>query len=305
MSQTTQKFKPPLKNGITASRIYLSQGNGLLLDFLCAHFPHIDRTQWQNRMSAGEVFNAAGTPQHANSPGIAHSEVFYYRELPAERHIPFYERILYQDAHLLVVDKPHFLPVTPAGDYLQETLLTRLRNHTGIVDLSPIHRLDKDTAGVMLFSTQAASRAVYQGLFRQNAVHKTYLAVAPTNFNLAYPHQRSSRIIERPEQFFLTMETHGSPNSHSTITLLAQHGAHSLYQLEPRTGKKHQLRLHMSALGMPIINDVFYPTPAPVQAADFSKPLQLLAHKLAFTDPISGACHQFISEQTLMYTPPK
>lgn len=231
--------------------------------------------------------------------------MFYYRETSreSEPRIPFEEKILHIDEHLIVVDKPHFLPVIPSGRFLRETLLTRLRlrpelQYLSVEDITPIHRLDKDTAGVMLLSLNPATRRDYQAMFQEKTVRKTYEAVAPTRTDLDYPLDISSR-MERGEKFFLTRETEGEPNAHTTIELIENRGAFSLYRLTPHTGKKHQLRVHMMSLNMPLMNDALYPTPLAAGDEDYDRPLKLLAKRIEFTDPVSGEIRVFESGFTL------
>lgn len=289
----------PLKNGVAASFVNLPHGRGLLLDFLLERFPQTSAALWQARMARGEVVNQDGVVLCATSLCAGNRSVFYYREVEFEARIPFDEQILFRDAHLLVVDKPHFLPVTPAGEFLHETLLTRLRLSLNLEHISPIHRLDKDTAGVILFAIDPRHRGAYQALFAQHKAHKIYHALAPTRIDLNYPLTYSSRLVEDETQFFKMRETSGAANSSTHITLLAPRGNVSVYQLEPQTGKKHQLRAHMNALNMPIVNDAFYPVAHAFDAVDYSKPLQLLAKSIAFIDPITGEPRKFESPREL------
>ena len=231
----------------------------------------------------------------------------YYRQVENEPIIPFEPNILHLDEHLLVVDKPHFLPVTPSGRYVSQTLLAKLRNHPdlqqlAVNDISPLHRLDKDTAGVMLLSVNPSSRAYYHALFADRHIHKTYHAIAPTRSDLCYPFHIHSR-LERGEPFFLTKTVAGEPNAHTMIELIENNGAFSLYRLTPVTGKKHQLRVHMASLGMPLLHDNFYPTVntvKPQSSSDFTKPLQLLAKSIAFIDPITQQARRFDSQLRLI-----
>ena len=210
--------------------------------------------------------------------------------------------MLYRDAFLVVADKPHFLPVTPAGGYLQETLLVRLKRSLGIDTLAPMHRIDRDTAGIVLFTIQPSTRDRYQGLFRERAVHKQYEAIAPWRPELTFPFEYSSRLGESPA-FMQMQEIEGTPNSATRIALLEVRGAFARYSLQPTTGQKHQLRVHMASLGMPIVNDRIYPElqPAPSsgQVRDYNNPLQLLARSLAFTDPVTGEERFFESRRRL------
>jgi tRNA pseudouridine32 synthase/23S rRNA pseudouridine746 synthase len=275
-----------------------------LLDFLTTRFPNVSPQTWLARMQRGDVINELGQavkPEHAsNLPYPAHQRLYYYREVPNEAPIPFEEVVLYQDDHLLVVDKPHFLPVVPSGGYLTETVLVRLKNKLGLDDLVPIHRIDRDTAGLVLFAKQPASRAAYCALFSQHQVRKTYEAIAPWRAGLSWPVTRSSRIREAGH-FMLQREVPGTPNAITHIDVLEVHGDLARYQLKPVTGQRHQLRVHMLGLGLPILNDGLYPTLTPEGQPDHARPLQLLAKRLEFTDPVSGAPRLFESARQLSF----
>ncbi|MEN9865501.1 MAG: hypothetical protein RL748_1091 [Pseudomonadota bacterium] len=293
----------PIRNGLAPSYCWLPPGQWPdLLSFLIQRFPAISATVWRERMARGEVVDAAGNALHTTSPYRAGLQIFYYRELPQETPIPFREQILFQDQHLLVVDKPHFLPVTPGGRFVQETLLVRLRQQQDLPDVSPIHRLDRETAGVVIFSLQRASRGAYQALFRERAVQKVYEAMAPFRADLALPLNYRSRIEatnDPAKPFFCMQEVAGEPNAETHIDILQRHGDLAHYELRPLTGKTHQLRVHMAALGVPILNDAFYPLALPCKGDDVSQPLQLLARSIAFTDPLSGAPRHFCSLRQL------
>ena len=269
-----------------------------MLDFLVERFPAISRDVWAQRMQAGLVADEFGARVTPARPYQGHIRIYYYRDLPAEPRIPFEETVLYQDAHLVVADKPHFLPVTPSGHYLQETLLVRLKNKLGLNDLIPIHRIDRETAGLVLFSVKLAERNAYQSLFRRHEVVKHYEAIAAANRELVFPLTRKSRIVE-DKPFFRQREIEGPPNSETHIRVLQVMADIALYALSPVTGKKHQLRVHMNALGLPIINDRMYPPVANTPDDDYNKPLQLLAKSIAFTDPITGQLRQFESQLRL------
>ena len=299
----------PMLNGIKPSYLNLPHDKQYigkpLLCYLRARFPFIAENIWRARLNSGMVVNQRGEPLHENVLYQAGETIFYYREVSREDEprIPFDEKILWLDNDLIVVDKPHFLPVTPSGRFLRETLLTRLRlrpdlQHLDVANITPLHRLDKDTAGVMLFSHNPATRAAYHALFPSHAIQKTYHALAPTRLDLAYPLTVRTRLVPS-EPFFLMRETAGEPNSATRIALLEQRGATSLYELQPITGKKHQLRVQMMGLGMPLLNDALYPVVQPENAVDYAKPLQLLAKRLTFIDPITGVERVFESEQDL------
>jgi tRNA pseudouridine32 synthase/23S rRNA pseudouridine746 synthase len=269
-----------------------------ITDFLVERFPAIAREVWLQRMHDELVVDEFGEKVSAERAYRGHMRLYYYRSLPAETRIPFDEELLFQDEHLVVVDKPHFLPVTPSGHYLQETLLVRLKNRLGIAELSPIHRIDRETAGLVLFSVQAQERAAYQDLFRQREVSKGYEAIAPWRPELTFPRVRTSRIVEG-QPFFRQAEVAGAANSETRIELLEVSGPLARYGLSPVTGKKHQLRVHMYALGLPIVNDRVYPPLDPTPEDDYRYPLQLLAKNIAFDDPFTGERRQFSSKRRL------
>lgn len=301
-----------------------------LLAFLIARFPRVAGETWEQRLADGKVIGEDGLPLGLHTAYTPHRKIFYFRERDQEPVIPFTETIIFQNEELLVVCKPHFLPVIPSGPYVNECLLARLQKKTGNPDLAPIHRIDRETAGLVLFSAQKGNRDLYHDLFRRGAIKKTYLALCH------YPHDQPQRQwllanrIEKGTPWFRMQATSGASNAHTAITLLevvnsqdcaglpnrgrggqelqgvpagAGRGGEdrALFQLRPLTGKKHQLRLHLSSLGFGIINDRYYPELQPEQADDFTKPLQLLAQSLQFQDPLSGQEMEFHSERRLAW----
>ena len=245
------------------------------------------------------VIDEFGVLVKPERPYPSHMRIYYYRAVDEEQRIPFDEVILFQDENLIVADKPHFLPVTPSGHYLQETLLVRLKNRLGIDTLIPIHRIDRETAGLVLFSVKPGERNAYQGLFRDHAVTKHYEAIAPWKNDLTFPIIRKSRIVE-DQPFFRQCEVPGMPNSETKINVIEKMGGLARYALSPITGKKHQLRVHMNALGLPILNDRMYPPVAMTPDDDHASPLQLLAKSIAFDDPVTGKKRYFQSQQALL-----
>jgi len=292
----TRKRRPPVLDGLAASTLQLPQGSWpTILDCLVSHFAHVSREQWVSRMERGTVIDERGrrvTPSTAFFPG---ARIHYYREVPAETPIPFSERILHVDDHLLVADKPHFLPVAPVGQYVRETLLARLIRLTGNPDLVPLHRIDRGTAGLVAFSVNPSSRAAYQSLFREQKMQKRYVALAGALPAFEFPHIRATRIV-RGEPFIRSTEVPGVPNSETRIEVEERSGSVWRYALYPVTGKKHQLRVHLCALGAPILNDELYPEVALHAADDFSRPLQLLAQQLGFLDPMTRDLRSFTSQ---------
>ena len=289
----------PLRNGLAASRLQLPRGAwATVLDALIDTFRSVSPDEWLQRFARRLVLDADALPLSATAVYREGAVIQYYREVQAETHIPFEEAVLHTDAHLVVADKPHFLPVTPAGGYVEQTLLTRLIHKLGNADLVPLHRIDRTTAGLVLFSANPASRAQYQALFRERRISKRYEALALPLPALALPLTRQSRIVEG-EPFFRMQEVDGTPNSETRIEVISTDGPLWRYALHPVTGKKHQLRVHMAALGAPIHNDEFYPALQVREDGQYDKPLQLLAQALAFTDPLSGEARQFVSRLTL------
>ena len=290
----------PTRHGVGPSCVGLPAGNwATITDFLVERFPAITRQMWLERMAMHLVVDEFGELVTPQRPYPSHMRIYYYRAVDQEVRIPFDEVILFQDEHLVVADKPHFLPVTPSGHYLQETLLVRLKKRLGIDTLIPIHRIDRETAGLVLFSVNPNERNAYQALFRNKAVTKHYEAIAPWRDELTFPLRRKSRIVE-DEPFFRQREVPGVPNSETLIKVMEQKGHLAKYALSPVTGKKHQLRVHMNALGLPILNDRMYPPVAHTPDDDYTTPLQLLAKSIAFDDPVTGKKRYFQSQLGLL-----
>jgi len=282
-------------------------GGATVADYLVERFPD-DADRLRGAVAAGEVVDELGRPFTPSSPAVPGGLVFLYREAPTdEPRVPFEIDVLHEDDDLLVVDKPHFLATTPRGVNVVETVLVRLRESTGIDQLSPAHRLDRLTAGVLVLTKRAAVRGVYQTLFQRRAVTKVYEAVAPVVPGLELPRVLRSRIVKTPG-VMAAFEVDGEVNAETLVELTRTwHAAdgteRGLYRLTPRTGKTHQLRLHLATLGAPIVGDDLYPTVLERARDDFSTPLQLLARSLAFTDPLSGVARELVSRRRLTAVP--
>ena len=270
-----------------------------MVEFLFRTFPNIPRQQWERRLREGKVLDESGHPIGAHTAYAPSKRIFYFREVESEPVIPFTEHILFQNDEILVACKPHFLPVIPGGRYVEECLLNRLRAKTGIADLTPVHRLDRETAGVVIFSVNKNTRGLYHDLFMQGTVEKTYHALA----EVPVPPPQSQWTVENRivpgEPQFRMQTVPGVANARSHIALLEVKGSRGLFRLMPLTGKTHQLRLHMSGLGFRIVNDKYYPGLQPESDDDFSQPLQLLAKQVRFHDPVSGENREFRSEREL------
>jgi tRNA pseudouridine32 synthase/23S rRNA pseudouridine746 synthase len=297
------------------------------IDFLCARFPAIQRERWLQRFDAGRVLNAIGQPIAPAQGLLGESHLLYFREVSDEPTLPFRAQIIFQDDHLVVADKPHFMPVTPGGQYVQQSLLVQLKQQLNLPELSPIHRIDRETAGLVMFSVRAQDRDAYQALFRLRQVEKTYEAIAgvpeSSPLRLEFPLTHKSMMVE-DAQFFRMRELaddemqNGEPfNSETWMdcverldgldsamqTITPSTPALARYVLKPITGQRHQLRVHMNALGLPLVGDQFYPVVKRAADAldDFSSPLQLLAKTIAFNDPLTGTARTFESCRVLKF----
>lgn len=293
----------PVVDGVAPSRQTLPAGCWeSVLEFLAERHPAVGADAWAARMLKGEVVDETGQRLTPSSPYRAGACVFYYREPEDETRVPFDEHVLHMDEHILVADKPHFLPVVPSGRFLRETLLVRLKRRTGVEHLVPVHRIDRETAGLVVFSVDPSTRGAYTSLFQRREVSKVYHALAPAphslEVGLELPTTRRSRVV-RGDPFFRMKEAEGEPNAETRVDFVARAGASSLYEARAFTGRKHQVRVHLAALGIPIMGDRLYPELLAAEPEDFSAPLKLLAKSLSFRDPLSGSERRFESAMSL------
>lgn len=295
----------PVRDGVGASQVALPVGPWTcILDFLVDRFPGVCAADWAARLQAGDVVDAAGRVVEAQQAYVPHGKLYYYRTVPNEAPNAAQATVLFEDDHLVVADKPHFLPVTPSGPYLQQSLLIRLRRQFGLPDLAPVHRIDRETAGLVLFAKQPGARAAYQRLFAERKVVKHYQAIAPSDARLRFPLSRASTLL--PADHFMQMreadaQAGAKPNAYTDIELMETRGPWARYGLRPSTGKRHQLRVHMAALGLPILGDRIYPQLMPHDADEPANPLRLLAASLEFRDPLSGEERCFASSRQLHF----
>jgi tRNA pseudouridine32 synthase/23S rRNA pseudouridine746 synthase len=312
MSRSPGNPNIPAHRGVAASCVALPTSRpapwATVLDYLAHRMPSVARAQWAERFARGQVLSEDGQALAPQAPYQGGHRVYYYRELPNEQTVPFGETVLFQDEHLVVADKPHFLPVTPGGRYVQQTLLVRLQRRLALPRLAPLHRIDRETAGLVLFAVNPTERGAYHALFSGREIHKTYEAIAPVTTALAWPHTRQSRLLEHPTDFYRMCEAADAtaPNSETHMEMLEQRGNWARYRLTPVTGKRHQLRVHMNALGLPIVGDQLYPDVlhGPDDEEDFAHPLRLLAQAIAFTDPVTGEARRFESQRRLDWPTP-
>lgn len=298
----------PVRNGVGATRLHVPlQGPWpTVAAYMVERFFHLDPERLLVRFDRGEIVARDGGALTRETPLGAEEFVWYYREPPVEHDIPFAEEVLHRDDDLVVIDKPHFLPTTPGGKYLQNSALVRLRNRLDIPELTPIHRLDRATAGLLMFSVRPETRGAYQLMFENRLVRKTYEAVSarpegwdPSLLPLVY----RNHIVRLRGQVRVQVDDDREPNAETRVELIAADArvVHTL--LRPHSGKMHQLRVHLAAIGLGILNDGFYPTLLPEAPDDFERPLQLLARELRFVDPLSGEERVFTTRRALQEAP--
>lgn len=272
-----------------------------ILEFLGARFPRVPREAWRDRIASGKVLDSRRHPISLDTPYEPLQRLYYFREVEGERAIPFEEEILYQDATLLVADKPHFLPTTEGGRFVEQCLLHRLRERTGCEAIAPLHRIDRETAGLVMFSLNPRTSAAYHQLFARGLVAKRYLAIARRASGTASREWQVENRLGRGEPHFLVRSLSGTVNARSRIELLETRRDRSLFRLYPYTGKKHQLRQHMASIGFPVENDKYYPNLQEESPDNYERPLQLLAKELEFADPLSGETRRFVSRRCLQW----
>lgn len=316
----------PPREGISASSLRAPGGKSThdknhlpvpdtIGQWLEEEFPEAAPEARRSLLTTGDMRDEAGQPigwDDAVEPGGFY---FFHRPVPPEERIPFEMGIVFEDEELLIIDKPHFLASTPNGRFVRECVVTRARTDLGLPDLVAIHRLDRVTAGLLILSKRPETRGRYQRLFQERKVTKTYRALAPMPpDDLELPLVKESRLV-KPRGGRQVLEVEGEPNAFSRISFLRERTALSPgrfgdtahpprqsvgeYELEPLTGKTHQLRVHMNSIGLPLLGDPVYPIDIAPDPYDFSSPLQLLAATLEFTDPLTGTPRLFESQLKL------
>jgi tRNA pseudouridine32 synthase / 23S rRNA pseudouridine746 synthase len=310
----------PVKDGVGPTRLRVPTSGpwATIAEYVVARFDHLDAATLHRRFDAEEIVGNDGSPIGRGTALGEHRFVWYHRDLPVEEPVPFHEEILHRDDDLVVIDKPHFLPTTPGGRYLRESALVRLRNRLDNPDLTPIHRLDRATAGVVMFSARPATRGAYQSLFEKRRVTKVYEAVsalpsdwdpdAPALAGRGVPLVYRNHLAARRGELRVVVDESREPNAETLIdvcgTGIGASGRAVLHTiLRPRTGRMHQLRVHLAALGIGILGDRWYPDLLPETPDDHGLPVQLLARELEFTDPLSGRPRRFVTRRTLSEAP--
>ncbi|MGN2641655.1 RluA family pseudouridine synthase [Nocardia takedensis] len=296
-----RRQQPPLPKrfGLDPARLRLPEDGtwATIRDHLVERLPRVDPARIDEMLASGAIVDLDG-PIAPDAPYVPGGAVWFHRDLPEEIEVPFAIDVVHRDETLLVIDKPHFLATIPRGSHIRQTALVRLREELDLPDLIPAHRLDRVTAGLVLFVIDPARRGAYQTMFHRRVVRKEYEAVAPYDPDLALPRTVRSRIVKE-KQVLAAYEVDGEPNAETEVELLEHRDGLGRYRLRPHTGRTHQLRLHMNGLGVPILGDEFYPEITDKPVTDFTRPLQLLAATLEFTDPVTGAPRRFRTRRTL------
>ncbi|MBH0777639.1 pseudouridine synthase [Nocardia bovistercoris] len=294
-----QQAPLPKRFGLDPARLRLPvEGEwATIRDHLVERLPRVEPARIDEMLRAGAIVDMDGpiALEQAYVPGGA---VWFHRDLPDEVDVPFDIDIVHRDDTLLVIDKPHFLATIPRGSHIRQTALVRLRHDLDLPDLIPAHRLDRATAGLVLFVVDPARRGAYQTMFHRRAVRKEYEAIARHDPELELPRTIRSRIV-KDKHVLAAYETDGEPNAETEVELVEHRDGLGRYRLRPHTGRTHQLRLHMNGLGVPILGDDFYPTLTDRPVHDFTRPLQLLAASLEFTDPVTGVARRFRTGRSL------
>ncbi|MFJ1458234.1 RluA family pseudouridine synthase [Nocardia sp. N2S4-5] len=296
-----RRQKPPLpkRHGLDPARLRLPEEGtwATIRDHLVERLPRVPAARIDELLAAGGIVDLDG-PIAPDAPYLPGGAVWFHRDLPQETDVPFEITIVHRDDTLLVVDKPHFLSTIPRGQHILQTALVRLRRELELPDLIPAHRLDRATAGLVLFVIDPARRGAYQTLFHRRRVHKRYEAIARYDPALTLPRTVRSRIIKE-RNILQALEVDGEPNAETLVELVEHRDGLGRYRLTPHTGRTHQLRLHMNGLGIPILGDDFYPELTDRAVDDFTRPLQLLATTLEFTDPITREDRRFATTRSL------
>ena len=322
-----QKSTPlPIKNGLNPTRIRVqgAESSGIrAVDAIAEvifsqrhRHPDDDWDAIYQRFHSGEVVRHNGTPLHPDELLAENTEVFFYKIPAPETEVPYRLSIVHQDDDLLVVHKPPFMATMPRARHIVQTATVQLRRSTGIAELSPAHRLDRLTSGLVVFTTRRELRGPYQTLFAQRQVSKVYEAIAAYDHTLAHQLDQalddgrltwSSRLEKNPGELQGRF-VDGEPNAIThleeiTVCSTAEqtelekiHGPQprlARYRLAPVTGKTHQLRLHMWAAGVPILGDPVYPRIYREDEENFAVPMHLIAREIAFRDPLSGEQRSF------------
>ena len=304
----------PPRDGLGATRARVPDGDGSsALDFIWHlvatqrhRHPDDDRDAVLARFAEGLVVKRDGSnlsPDTWLEPG---TDVFFYRRPAPEPPVPFTITTVFEDDDVLVVDKPPFLATMPRASHITETATVRLRRSTGNEELTPAHRLDRATSGLLLLTKRREIRGAYQELFARREVSKEYEAIAPLLDAPSAPWRH--HLDKQPGEPAARVIPEAEPNAETVVAdvtrldmpieeaLSSRYGVTGplgRYVLQPITGRTHQLRVQMMVEAAPILGDRIYPTLLPAETEDFSLPMLLRCVRLGFTDPLRGQPRDF------------
>lgn len=309
----------PPRDGLSASRIRLPGPEPTTaFEFVARviaeqrhRHPEDTEEAVMERFARGEVVLIDASPVHPNDIIQPGTDLFFYRRPAPEAPVPYKIEAVYEDDDLLVVDKPPFLATMPRAAHITETATVRLRRATGNEELTPAHRLDRMTSGLLLFTKRREVRGAYQELFSARQVFKRYAAIAPL-LDLEVPEVWRSHIEKRHGEVASRVVEDAAANAETIVRSVERlepaqetelHRVHETdvplarYLLEPVTGRTHQLRVHMCAAGAPILGDPVYPEVKAFGDEDYSVPMRLKSVELAFEDPLSGRARRFVADR--------
>ncbi len=284
-----------------------------VLDFYVHRYTHSTSAEWERRIADGQVrLNGHRTdPAETLRRGQALS---YHRPPWVEPTVPLAYGVLCADDHILVVDKPSGLPVLPGGHHLQHTLLYQVRDRFG-GNPSPIHRLGRGTSGIVLFARCRESARRLSLDLRDGRMAKIYRAlvegiVDPDAFGINCPIDR----IPHPKLGYIYGASGDGRTARSECRVLfrSDEKGRSLLRVRILTGRPHQIRIHLAAVGHPLVGDPLYrPGGLPISLPVGGRyPLpgdcgyHLHAHRLSFRHPASGSWCSFTSPPPASLRPP-
>jgi 23S rRNA pseudouridine1911/1915/1917 synthase len=280
-----------LNQGYAYTTIISSQYHGqTLLSHLASLYPHSSPTAWQRKLNNGEV-TLNGVPATGAESLIEGQTLVWNRPPWVEPDAPRNFEVLFEDAHLLAVNKPSGLPTLPGGGFLENTLLRLVQKQTPAAN--PVHRLGRATTGIVLFAKtpQAAAtlfaywntpkiQKIYRALAQNVAPQDTYEILTPIGL---VPHPLIGSVW--------AAHPTGKP-SKSLATVISRTASTTTFEVSLYSGRPHQIRIHLASIGHPLVGDPLYdPTGRPrenLPGLPGDGGYFLHAHYLKFHHPLTG-----------------